>query len=171
MAYKIDSWDLTDIPEDQIERGDKTSNFVKFTEPGLKTVKIVDVKRYDEYTAPKPELSDTYEITIESVEEGPEFGAKAKLTYFLKNKEKTMFNENTLGTLRSVGKALFNDEFTGMVPRPDNILGGVLVADVKFGKPDSLGRVFPRVYHFSAASQDFAMWSDIDQYFKRAGGQ
>lgn len=167
MAYKIDDWPLGNINPEDIERG--TSNTQTFTTPGLRTVKIVDAKYFDEFTAEDPKKIDTYTVTIESVEEGPEFGTRALLTYWLKNQERTKYSENTLGTLRSIGTALFNDQFTQMIPAPTTILGGVVMADIKLGKPDALGRVFPKVYHFSAASSDFSIFSEIEQYYRGAG--
>lgn len=164
-GYKIDDWELYNIPDENIEKG-QPSKFKYFTAPGLYTVKIVDAKYYDEYTAPKKTMIDTYSLTIECIEEGVNAGARAKLTYFVKNEERTKFNDNTLGTLRSLGKALFSDVFTGYVPAPGNIIGGVVVADVKISKPDALERTFPKVYHWQSASSDFAIFSDIKQYFR-----
>lgn len=164
-GYKIDKWALYDIPDEEIEKG-QSSEFKYFTTPGLYTVKIVDAKYYDEFTAEKKTMIDTYSVTIECIEEGANAGARAKLTYFVKNEEKTKYNDNTLGTLRSLGKALFSDAFSGYIPAPANIVGGVVVADVKIGNADTLGRRFPKVYHWQSASSDFAIFSDIKQYFR-----
>lgn len=163
--YDIDNWELYNIPDEQIERG-QSSEYKYFTEGGLCAVKIIDAKYYDEYSAEKDTLVDTYSITIEGIQDGPNAGARAKLTYFVKNKERTKFSENTLGTMRSLGKAMFSDQFNGMIPAPKNIVGGVVVAEIKMTSPDSLGRVYPKVYHWQSASKEFAVFSDIKQYFR-----
>lgn len=163
--YKIDKWDLYDIPEDQIE-AEQPSQFKYFTEPGLYTCKIIEAKYIDEFAAEKKTLVDTYNIILECIEAGPSAGARANLTYFVKNENRTMYNPNTLGTMRSLGKALFSEQFTGSIPAPSNIIGGVVVAEVKIGNPNKDGKRWPKVYHYQSASSDFALFSDIKQYFR-----
>lgn len=163
--YKIDKWALFDIPEDQIEERQQ-KEFKYFTENGLYTCKIMDAKYIDEFAAEKKTDIDTYKVTLECIEAGESAGARANLTYFVKNENRTMFNPNTLGIMRSLGKALYSDAFTGSIPAPNNIVGGVVVAEVKMGNPDKDGKRWPKVYHYQSASSDFKLFSDIKQYWR-----
>lgn len=165
MEYDVPTWELSNINPDDIEGGN--NNMILFKEPGLYTVKIVDCHYHDEFTAPKPKLIDTYGLTIECVDEGQSLGARGNLTYWVKNAERTKFSENTLGTLRSLGKALFGDDFSQMIPAPAAVKGGVVVAEIKLSNPDALGRMYPKVYHWMAASKDAVeTYSDIKQYYR-----
>lgn len=165
-------WELYNVPEDQIEGGVKTE-LPTFTEDGLYTVKIIEAKYIDENSAPddKPHLKDTYSLVIESVEEGKMTGARGYLTYWVKNEQRTAFKENVLGTLRSLGKAIFGENFNGMMPAPCDVVGRVAVADIKMSRPDSLGRVFPRVYRWEPATADYALFSEKPQYFRQVRAQ
>lgn len=163
MAYTMTDWDFTNIPPEQI----KDSNNVNgFKEQGLKTVKILDVG-FNGPDAVKVSDRNTYKLTIECIEGGTDAGARANLTYWLKEKETNFVNVKTLGTLTSLGKAIFGKEFPERsVPNPADILGAVVMADINLSKPDDLGRVFTRVYRFEPASADFSAFSDIEQYYR-----
>lgn len=165
MTYNTPEWELSNIDPSEIE-GSATDNRY-FTESGLYTVKIVDAKYYDKYAAENPKMADTYKMTIECVDEGKNMGLRADLTYWLKNENKTMFNDKTLGTMRSLGKAIFGEDYAQMVPAPATITGAVAVAEIKMGKPDALGRTYPKVYHWMSASGDLVMaYSDIEQHYR-----
>ena len=162
MAYNITSWALSDIPPDEIKDG---QNANVFTKEGMTTVKILDAVYHDN-TAEKESDRNTYKVKIECIEGGPDAGASATLTYWLKEKGSQKYSAKTLGTLKSLGVAIFGEEFKSDVPMPGDIIGGVVMANINLSKPDSMGRVFTRVYNWSAASQDFLGFSDIDQYYR-----
>jgi hypothetical protein len=164
MEYKITKWALSDIPSEEIKDG-KNANV--FSKEGLTTLKILGAD-YQDGTAEK--LSDryTYRIRVECIEGGPDAGVQASLTYWLKEKNSPMYSAKTLGTLRSLGRAIFGDSFKDDVPMPDDIIGAVVMGNISLSKPDQMGRVFPRVYEWSMASQDFIGFSDIDQEYRGA---
>ena len=170
--YKITDWELSDIPDDQIDNVNENKTFV---EGGIKTVKINSATYIDQYAAEKESEKDTYRIVIECLEGGEDAGAKATLTYWLKNKDKGTYNSNVLGTMKSLGKAVFGNAFDKFVPAPSDIIGAVVMADIKFGKPNANGVSFPRVYQWFPAPQEFSVFSDLDaQYYREindTGGQ
>ena len=157
MAFKITEWELSDIPDDEVEG----TTQARFSE-GLHIVKVIDAAYEDANTAETPENVDTYRLTIESVGDD---GAKANLRYWVKNKERTAYNENVVGTLNSLGKAVFGSEFTKRIPAPCDIVGAVVGAEIKYGKPTATGKTYPRVYHWAAVPSAYAVYSDIEQYY------
>jgi hypothetical protein len=163
MGYTLTDWELSNIPEEQIR---DSNNIAVFTEQGLKTVKILDIK-YTGADTDKEKEKNTYKVTIECIEGGADAGARAVLTYWLKEKDTNFVNAKTLGTLTSLGKAVFGKVFPERtVPNPADILGAVVMADINLSKPDALGRVFTRVFRYEPASADFSAFSDIDQYYR-----
>ena len=151
-------WELSDIPDEQIEG---RAQPVKFTE-GDHVVKIVDAKYLDEVTAVRPTDIDTYTVTVEDVETG----ATQSLKYWLKNKERTMFSEQTIGTLNSLGKAVLGPNFIKRVPAPVDLVGAVVVAEIKLSKGND-GNMYVRCYHFQPTTQDNALYSaKKKQYYK-----
>ena len=79
------------------------------------------------------------------------------------------YSSKTLGILTSLGKSILGKEFPDKsVPHPNDILGAVVMADINFSKPDSLGRTFARVFKWSPASYDFSAFSEIDQIYREA---
>lgn len=156
MAYKITPWQYsnTEIPEEP-----------KFT-AGLKTVKILEAKLIDENTAEAEWQKNTYTIKIQCLEEGESEGATTKLTFWLKDSKTGKDNARVQGTLNSLGRALFGDEsFPKGFPAPCDIIGGVVVAEITL-KENEMGQSFPKVYHFVAASDDFSVFSDIEQFYR-----
>ena len=153
MEYKQTQWKFSEV---------KFDDEATFTE-GPKTVKILKATYNDEDAEEK--IRNTYLVTIQCIEEGPCEGAKATLRYWLKDSKTGADNKNTIGWLCSLGKALFADEAKG-IPAPCDITGGVVIADIKMKESDD-GRRYPRVYHFMPASEDFALYSDIKQYFRK----
>lgn len=164
MSYKMTKWALSDIPAEEIKDG---KNVNAFTKEGMTTVKILNAE-YQDGTAEKLSERYTYKLKIECIEGGPDAGAQANLTYWLKEKDSPMYSAKTLGTMRSLGKAVFGDAFTDAVPMPDDLIGGVVMANISLSKPDQMGRVFTRVYEWSMASQDFIGFSDIEQEYRGA---
>lgn len=152
------NWKLSDIPDDQIEGMVQPA---KFTE-GEHVVKILDAKYYDEETAKKPTEVDTYEITIEDVESG----AKQTLKYWLKNKERTMYSEQTIGTLNSLGKAVLGPGFIKRIPAPIDLVGAVAVAEIKLSKGND-GKMYVRCYHFQPTTEDNSLYSAKKKQYYR----
>lgn len=172
MEAQITTWELSNIPEDQIDSVEPKNKI--FVEGGLKVVKINKATYTDQYNAEKESEKDTYRVEIECVEGGEDAGAKATLTYWLKNKDKGTYNPSVLGTMKSLGKAVFGARFVDTVPAPGDITGAVVMADIKFGKPNAQGVSYPRVFQWSPATQDFSVFSDLDgQYYREIndGGQ
>lgn len=156
MAYKITPWKYsnTEIKEEP-----------KFT-AGLKTVKILDAKLFDEFNAEVEWQKDTYTMKIQCLEEGESEGATTRLTFWLKDSKTGKDNVRVQGTLNSLGRALFGDEnFPRGFPCPADIIGGVVVAEISL-KENEMGQSYPKVYHFVAASDDFSIYSDIEQFFR-----
>lgn len=172
MDAEITSWELSNIPEDQIDNTTTNKNFV---EGGLKIVKVIKATYIDQYNAEKESEKDTYSVQIECLEGGVDAGARATITYWLKNKDRGTYNPSVLGTLKSLGKAVFGNRFESAVPAPADITGAVVMADIKFGKPSAQGVIYPRVYQWAPASQEFSVFSDKEgQYYREIndnGGQ
>ena len=163
MAFKITQWALSNIPEDQIKDSAKMN---VFKEKGLKTVKIIDAL-YRGQNEAQASNKNTYLLTIECIEGGADAGAKAHLTYWLCERDSNLYNSKTMGTMQSLGKAIFGSAFPpNSFPNPADILGAVVMADIDISKPDPQGRTFTRVYRFEPASQDFMAFSDIEQIYR-----
>ena len=167
--YEPTQWEGYSIDPEKIEGGTATEQKT-FTVEGLCTVKIIDANYNDENTE-KLTDRDTYKITIESIEDGPSFGSNGQLTYWVKNEERTAYRENVLGTLRSLGKAIMGDKFTGFMPAPCDLVGRVAVADIKMSKPNSLGMTFPRVYRWEPATESYSIYSEKPQYYRQVRTQ
>ena len=153
MAYKITPWEYSNtVIEDEAQ----------FTD-GPKTIKILEAQFFDSLQDEK--IRNTYKLQVECIEEGVSCGARATLTYWLKDSKTGQDNKNTLGTLSSLGQAIFGEDFKGL-PAPCDIKGAVCIADIRMKTADT-GRSFPRVYRFLSASEDFSVYSDIEQYFRK----
>lgn len=175
MTVNITKWELSDIPDDQIKDGEENTTFRNFTQEGPVTVKIVDVIRCGPAEA-MANKRNTFSVTVECIEGGQDAGAKARLTYWLMEKGTDKYSAKTLGILTGLGKSILGKDFPDKsVPHPDDIRGAVVMADINFSKPDSLGRTFTRVFKWSPASYDFSAFSEVDQVYREAvddaGGQ
>lgn len=158
MAFKTTKWELSEISDDEIQQAPQFANFTD----GLHIVKITEASYVDEDTAEDPALANTYKVSFESVGED---GAKASVRYFVKNKERTAYNSNVLGTLNSLGKAVFGPEFIDMVPAPVDIIGAVVGAEIKMSPVNNLGKSYPRVYHWVPVPDAYSIYSNIEQYY------
>lgn len=156
MAYKMSKWELSEIPDEEIQAPKQT-----FTD-GIHAVKVLEARYDDEYTAERPELADTYSITVEAVEGG----ARTTLRYWVKNKERTMYSSQVVGTLNSLGKAVFGSAFTDKIPVPMDIIGAVVDAEMKTIKTAD-GKSYLRCYHFQPTAAENVLYSDIEQYFRQ----
>lgn len=110
MAYSITNWMGSEWKEEERAR----------IEPG----------EYDLYirSAKFDETAQKYMIFVEDVQTG----AEGPFSWFVVTKNGDL-NKMTVGTLISLGKALF-DQDVG-VPFPDDIVGGVVHAVIQPGKP------------------------------------
>lgn len=151
---QITKWELSQIPENEIQ------GLKKLLPAGDRIVKIVQAAYYDEYTAERESERDTYTLTVEDVETG----SQTTLRYWLKTKDRTKYNESVLGTMRSLGKAVFGPDFIYDVPAPGDIIGAVVCAEVKVTK-DNSGKEYNRVYHYTSVTNDNMVYSDIEQYY------
>ena len=153
MAYKQTTWQFSNVEEPETPM---------FSE-GLHTVKITGAVFNDE-TA-DGNLKNTYKLTVECIEDGPCNGAVAFLTYWLYDSKTGNQSKNTIGILCSLGRAIFGDEARG-IPAPPDVKGAVCMADIKL-KTNELGKTYARVYRFLPASEDFDIYSDIEQNYRR----
>ncbi len=153
MAYKITNWEWSNVTQDEE---------VRFTD-GPKTIAITSAVYNDENA--EGAFKYSYRIGVECIEVGESCGAKTMLTYWLRDSRTGQDNRNSIGTLISLGKAIFGDDFTGGIPAPADIIGAVCVADIRMKTSDT-GKNYPRVYRFMPASEDFSVYSNIEQYFR-----
>lgn len=93
--------------------------------------------------------------------------ATFSLSYWLEgwNKEKTerVDNQVSIGTLNTLGEALAGINIG--VPNPQDIIGGVVMAELKPSQADENGKVYARCYKFSPVPGDIAALASIDQYY------
>lgn len=67
-------------------------------------------------------------------------------------------------TLITLKKALYGPEANG-IPNPADIVGCVVMADVKLSKPTANGSRFPRIYSYKAVPGEVAAsWGNPEQY-------
>lgn len=136
-------------------------------ETGLRTLKI-DNAFYD------PEKYQ-YTLEVEDIENGSKFS----LRYWLQNVEKEITNgmvfekltpnKTSNGTMCSLGKALYGDDYDPErdgILAPVDVLGRVVIADVKLGKPAANGVQYPRVYRYMMAYEADSWASEGEQKFR-----
>lgn len=111
--------------------------------------------------------TDEYTLTVQSLTNEAEFN----LRYWLTSRDENgaiIPNSRARGTLVSLGVALAGAPIG--IPNPVDIVGGVVQANVSFGKPNAKGVQYPRVYSFQAVPEDIVLGcSEIDQYFLGEG--
>lgn len=67
-------------------------------------------------------------------------------------------------TLITLKKALYGPEANG-IPNPADIVGCVVMAEVKLGKPTANGTRYPRIYSYKAVPGEVAAtWGNPEQY-------
>ena len=106
--------------------------------------------------------TDRYIVNLKSLSNEAEF----KITYFLSKKGSPAgsFNNGTqVGTVISLGIALAGKRIG--LPRPDTVIGGVVMADVKMSEPNEKGISYANVYKFEPVPRDRQPFSSIDQYY------
>ena len=143
MAFKRTEWEYSN----EVEKANIP------VEEGLRYVKIVN--------ATFDSASKEYDLTVDDLTNSAEF----TLRYWLNGTDKNgniISNASARGTLISLGKALAGEPIG--IPAPEDVIGGVVVAEVVM-KETQTGSRFPRVYKFTAASEEVVRdHSDIEQY-------
>ena len=155
MAFKTTEWEL--------------SNKVVVKQPveyGLRYL-IIDDAKYTETEkisrTGTPYIDKAYKLYVTDLTNKASF----TLTYWIEswNKEYTERVESTrdIGTLNSLGEALAGINIG--IPNPQDVIGGVVMAELKPSQPDESGRVYARCYKFSPVPGDIAACASIDQYY------
>ena len=92
-----------------------------------------------------------------------------KLTYWLYSANqktgKLEKSKTTVGTLNSLGKAIFGPDMQVGVPAPADICGAVVIAEIRNKTSGTSGRTYPRCYHFMPANTSMKGYSEIEQYY------
>jgi len=147
MAFKNTDWELSSKVVTQ-------SNKVEF---GKRYV-FIENATYDSERA-------EYKLFVKDLVNDARFSLTYWLTSLDKNNQ-VVDNTSTIGTLNTLGMALAGVNIG--VPNPQDIIGGVVLADVKESRPNAEGKTYARVYTFSAVPGDIAALADIDQYYEGA---
>ena len=150
MAYNLTEWEFS-----HVEANERT---YPQPEEGARWLKIEDAA-YSEDEAKY--VIKVLDLTNE---------ARFTLSYWPKRVNKVTGelenNDQSIGTLTTLGRALFFGSGV-TVPSVNDIIGGVVVGQVKLSKPNESGRRYPRVYEFAPVPKDMADgFSDIDQYYE-----
>ena len=147
MAMKITQWEFSDdiVNDTQVPEG-------------LRAIKIEDAYYNDE--------DFTYHLECTDIQTGTEF----RLQYWMysrdpKTQELTKV-KTTIGTLNSLGRAIFGDDAQVGVPAPCDIIGAVCIANITLKESPSSGRKYPRCYNYMSAYESEKWASDIEQYFR-----
>lgn len=127
-------------------------------EAGIRHLLITDARLTDD---------ETYIVEFEDLENEAVFS----LRYWLNSIDDNgniKPSAKDRGTLISLGKALAGRSIG--IPYPDDIIGGVVEAEI-FLKPNKAGdRFFPRAYKFNPVNSDLACLGTLDQYTIDAEG-
>lgn len=99
----------------------------------------------------------TYSVTMRSVETDE----CSTFKYFMFNKDMSP-NNRTIGTLNTLKKALTGDG-EGIL-FPNDIIHGVVKADVKMSKPNDKGRCYPNIYEFKPVTEK--EYAKAEDYFE-----
>lgn len=147
MDYKITPWEFSETIVEDLP-----------VPEGLRVIRIESAS-YD---------PETYQYTLVCVD--LETSIDFNLRYWLKSKDpKTGVvsnNNSTVGTLNSLGRAIFGDDVQVGVPAPCDIVGAVCVANIKLKESATSGVKYPRCYNFMSASQSESWATGIKQYFR-----
>jgi hypothetical protein len=153
MAFKEMEWEFSKVEEK--EEPDMQS--------GLHYLKIVDANMDRE--------TDRYSVTVQSLGEA-DCDATCRLTYFLTKKHShigALDNAKAVGTVVSLGIALAGRRIG--LPRPDSIIGGVVMADIVYSTPNAEGKSYANIYKYEPVPSALQPFSDIDQYYTDEGAQ
>ena len=153
MVFEEKKWEFSDVEAKEVPD----------MQPGVHYLKITD--------ASMDKDTDRYMVTVQSLGED-DCDATCRLTYFLtkKNSKPGSFdNAKAVGTVVSLGMALAGRRIG--LPRPDSIVGGVVMAEVVFGTPNAEGKVYANIYRYDPVPSALQPFSDIDQYYTDEGDQ
>ncbi len=147
MAYNLTKWEFSDAVVEDVE-----------VPEGLRIIKINSAS-YD------PE-DFTYVLECTDIETSAEFNLRYWLQSMDPLTKEVKTNNSTVGTLNSLGRAIFGDQEQVGVPAPCDICGAVCVANIKLKESGTSGRKYPRCYNFMSADEGASWASDIEQYFR-----
>lgn len=147
MQYNITQWEFSNkVVEDVL------------VPDGLRTIKIESAS-YD---------PETYVYRLDCVD--LETSAEFSLRYWLQSVDpltkQIKDNNSSIGTMNSLGRAVFGDAMNVGVPAPCDVTGAVCVANIKLKESETSGKKYPRCYSFMSASEADSWASDIEQYFR-----
>lgn len=150
MAYSITQWeysDATEVSEDRIPEG-------------WRTIKILSATKFEDPNGDV--VKDRFNMMIEDVQTK----ATSPLGYFLMKRDgdgNPVKNGYSLGTLRTLGQALFDQK---VIPAPQDVVGGVVRAEVKYNTSKTTGRQYLNIYTFAPAEETYVLsYSDIEQFY------
>lgn len=148
MTFKITSWELSNEVEEvtiPIEAGEHDL--------------YITSASYDNSEPSNP----IYRIGLKSLQTNAEFTQAYWMNAVDKSTGAITKNKQARGTLISLGKALFGVEVG--IPFPEDIVDGVVHAEVKMSKPNDAGKTYARIYQYEPVPQDIAMVAGIEQYY------
>lgn len=148
MAFNITKWELSDEEEEYqipIEAGEHDLYIVAAS--------------YDESEPSNP----IYRLTFRSINTDAVFNMNYWLNTTDKNTGEIIKNKQARGTMVSLGKALFGTSVG--VPHPNDVVDGVVHAEIKMSKPGPDGKTYARIYSFEPVIKDIAFISGIEQYY------
>lgn len=147
--FKTTQWEYSD--------DDSTLEETRYMTPGIKYLLIEDASY-------NPDNAE-YRLKVCNAEDMQE---KATLIYWLNGMDSNgniIKNTQNRGTLHTLGTALAGVDIG--IPAPSDVVGGVVKADVKLGKPNDKGIQYPRVYKFEPVPEDIALtYAMVEQYFE-----
>ena len=148
MAFKITPWGLSNEVEEitvPIEAGEHDL--------------YITSASYDESEPSNP----IYKIGLKSLQTNAEFSQAYWLNTTDKDTGAIIKNKQARGTLITLGKALFGVEVG--IPHPNDIIDGVVHAEVKMSKPNDKGKSYARIYQYEPVPQEIALIAGIEQYY------
>ena len=148
MAFKITPWGLSNEVEEitvPIEAGEHDL--------------YITSASYDDSEPANP----VYKIGLKSLQTNAEFTQAYWLNSTDKDTGAITKNKQARGTLITLGKALFGVEVG--IPHPNDIIDGVVHAEVKMSKPNDKGKSYARIYQYEPVPQEIAMIAGIEQYY------
>lgn len=146
MAFKQSKWALSNVEVTA------TGEYIP-PEEGLQYLKILSAS-YDETNA-------RYKVELQSLANSAEFSQM----YFFSSKDDDsippkLTNRKQMGCVASIGVALSGENIG--IPNPDDIAGGVVLADVKLDEYN--GKIRPKIWKYEAVPQDIIDgFADIEQ--------
>ncbi len=147
MAFKQSKWALSNLEVSA------NGEYIP-PEEGLQYLKIVSAS-YDENNA-------RYKVGLQSLANNAEFSQM----YFFSSKDDDslppkLTNRKQMGCVASIGVALSGENIG--IPNPDDIVGGVVLAEVKLDEYN--GKVRPKIWKYDPVPKDIVeSYADIDQY-------